>query len=279
MTELMEASDQSHVGLDDESKGGLGIQSVEIGMTLLTALSQALVPESLANLARSCDMSRTKAHRYLTSLERCGYIEREPGTARYRLGAASVRLGLAALSQLDFTRLGSELLPAICRDAGETVFLSIWGQNGATIVRWEETGQPIAVNVRVGSVMPLIPSATGRVYGAYMPRSQTAPFVARELKVGLGKQLGVRTEADAANLFAEVVAEGLGRAAGSFLPSIDSVAVPVFGESGKLAGVVTALGLKGVFTDSEDSRVVTALRAWSRQLSARLGAPDTSANG
>lgn len=260
-------------GDGEDTKGGLGIQSVEIGMTLLTALSQSLVPESLANLARACAMSRTKAHRYLTSLERCGYIEREPGTVRYRLGGASVRLGLAALSQLDFTRFGSEQLAEVCQEVGETVFLSVWGQHGPTIVRWEDTGRPIAVNVRVGSVMPLIQSATGRVYGAFMPKAVISPFVSKELKAGLGTQIGIKTEAEATKLFAAVFSEGFGRATGSFLPGINSVAMPVFGESGKLVGAITALGLKGVFDDDGDSHAVKTLWTWSQRLSARLGAP------
>ncbi|KRB90059.1 MULTISPECIES: IclR family transcriptional regulator [unclassified Sphingomonas] len=268
----MDRSTDDGVG-EEESRGGLGIQSVEIGMALLTTLAGALLPQSPAGLARACSMSRTKAHRYLTSLERCGYVEREPGSGRYRLGGASVRLGLAALAQLDFTRLGSESLPAVCRDAGETVFLSVWGQHGPTIVRWEETGQPIAVNVRVGSVMPLLQSATGQVYGAFLPRSVTDPLLAEELGRGLGRSLGIECGEDATRLFARVADARLGRVAGAFLPGIHSISVPVFDQAGKLAGAITALGLAGAFAEADDGRVVTMLRLWARRLSDRLGAP------
>lgn len=257
----------------DEAKGSLGIQSVEIGMTVLTALSREPRPLSLAGAARLCGMPRTKAHRYLTSLERAGYVEREPGTGHYRLGANSVQLGLAALAQLDFSRLGSEMLPAICRDVGETVFVTIWGQHGATIVRWEETGQPIAVNVRVGSTMPLLQSATGRVFGAFLAGEAIRPFLKAELAAGLGRPLGILTEAAAEAMFADVHKAGLGRASGSFLASIGAVAVPVFGEAGKLAGTITSLGLIGTFADTEGGHVVRSLRRWSARLSARLGAP------
>lgn len=266
--------DPSEQGPDDEDgKAGLGIQSVEIGLALLTTLSEARLPQSPAALARACGMSRTKAHRYLTSLERCDYVEREPGTGRYRLGGGSVRLGLAALAQLDVTRIGSELLPAICQDVGETVFLSVWGQHGPTIVRWEDTGQPIAVNVRVGSVMPLLRSATGQVYGAFLPEAVTGPLLSAELSSGSGRALGIATADNAAALFGRVADDRLGRADGSFLPGIGSVAVPIFDQAGKLAGAITALGLKGSFDDGSDGAVVQRLRHWSQRLSARFGAP------
>jgi DNA-binding IclR family transcriptional regulator len=38
------------------------------------------------------------------------------------------------------------------------------GNKGPTIVRIEEPGLPVTVNARVGSVMPLLWSATGRVF-------------------------------------------------------------------------------------------------------------------
>ena len=90
------------------------------------------------------------------------------------------------------------MLPAICLDVGEAVFLSVWGEHGPTIVRWEEISRAIAVNVRVGSTMPLLRSATGQVFGAFLPDEVTAPFVRPELEAGLSEAFGVRTEADAA---------------------------------------------------------------------------------
>lgn len=256
---------------------GLGIQSVEIGMSILSALARERGPRALASLARSCAMSRTKAHRYLNSLERAGYVEREPGTGHYRLGGNSVQLGLAALAEVDFPRIGSELLPAICLDVGEAVFLSVWGEHGPTIVRWEEISRAIAVNVRVGSTMPLLRSATGQVFGAFLPDEVTAPFVRPELEAGLSEAFGVRTEADAAKFLAKVREAGLGRAVGSLLPSIGAVAVPVFNDSSKLAGVLTSLGLMGVIDTSSKGHVVTTLKHWSRRLSLRLGAPSEPA--
>jgi DNA-binding IclR family transcriptional regulator len=256
---------------------GLGIQSVEIGMSILSALAQESAPRSLASLSRSCAMSRTKVHRYLNSLERTGYVEREPGTGHYRLGGNSVQLGLAALAEIDFPRIGSEMLPAICLDVGEAVFLSVWGEHGATIVRWEEIGRPITVNVRVGSTMPLLRSATGQVFGAFLPDAVTAPFVRSELHAGLSAAFGVRTEADAATFLAKAREAGLGRAVGSLLPSIGAVAVPVFNDSSKLAGTLTSLGLMGIFDTSPQGHVVTTLKHWSRRLSLRLGAPSEPA--
>src|SRR5690606_19678146 len=44
-----------------------------------------------------------------------------------------------------------------------TCFVAVMGNKGPTIVRFEEPGLPVTLNVRVGSVLSLLWSATGRV--------------------------------------------------------------------------------------------------------------------
>lgn len=250
---------------------GVGIQSIETGMAVLTAVGREARPQPLAAIARSCAITPTKAHRYLLSLQRTGYVEREPASGHYRLGAASLQLGLSAVALVDFARLASELLPTISADIGESIFISIWSENGATIVRWEDAGQPIAVNVRVGSTMPLIRSATGQVFGAFLPAEMTRPFLERELSEK-PVSTPVRTLSAAKALFVKVRQTGLGLADGSFQASVAGLSVPVFGERGALAGALTVLGLRGSFSLSDDGHVATSLRKWSALLSARLGA-------
>src|SRR5204863_3215089 len=64
---------------------------------------------------------------------------------------------------------------------GYTVGLAIWGGAGPTFVRVEETNDALIISGRPGSVMPILSSSTGRVFGAYMPRSVTDPLLRREL--------------------------------------------------------------------------------------------------
>ena len=75
-----------------------GIQSVEVGFTLLDALSRAAGPLMLRDLAAAAGMSAAKAHRYLVSFQRLGLVVQDPRTTRYDLGPAALHLGLASLS-------------------------------------------------------------------------------------------------------------------------------------------------------------------------------------
>jgi hypothetical protein len=60
-------------------------------------------------------------------------------------------------------------------ELGFTVGLAVWGAAGPTFVRFEETNDALIISGRPGSVMPVLTSSTGRVFGAYLPRSITGP--------------------------------------------------------------------------------------------------------
>jgi DNA-binding IclR family transcriptional regulator len=258
---------------NDEESGGApaGIQSVGIGLDILATLGNLGGAQQLSTLAKACGMSRTKAYRYLVSLERSGFVEREPATSRYVLGARSLHVGLAALAEVDFVRIASGALPELCQDLQQTVFLSIWTDQGPTIVRWEDAGQQITVNVRVGSRMPLLSSATGEVFGAFLPTAITKKLVEKEIRSGLAREQGIRTWGDAEKLFHEVRKVGLGRALGRMLPGIEALSVPVFEFQGNLAGAITCLGLRGGFDGDVNGPIGTQLRHTASRLSFRLG--------
>ena len=131
-----------------------GIQSAEIALDVLTRLAELGGAQSVSELGRSLDMPRAKVHRYLVSLERRGYVEQDPASARYRLGPQALHTGLAALAEVDFVKLAADGLDALSGAIGQTVFISIWGQHGPTIVQWRDARLPVTVNVRVGSVLP-----------------------------------------------------------------------------------------------------------------------------
>ena len=143
-----------------------GIQSVEVGFALLEALSRARGPLMLKDLAADAGMSAAKAHRYLVSFQRIELVVQDSRSARYDLGPAALKLGLASLSRLDAMRLARERVPAMMEQLQHTIALAVWGNHGPTLVHWEESPQAVTANLRLGDVMPLLSSATGRCFGA-----------------------------------------------------------------------------------------------------------------
>ena len=155
------------------SKESRGIQSIEVGGELLRALARSGEPMMLRDLAREAGMAPAKAHPYLVSFSRIGLIEQDETTGRYEFGALALELGLISLRRLSAVRIATPRIAALANEINHAVSLAVWGTQGPTVVRLEEPSHPVHIVMRVGSVMAMLETATGRE-GAAGSRSRFA---------------------------------------------------------------------------------------------------------
>lgn len=253
-----------------------GIQSVEVGFALLEVLAQASAPLMLRDLAAAAGMSAAKAHRYLVSFQRLGLVAQDPHNTRYDLGPAALKLGLASLSRLDAVKMARERVPALLDQVGHhTLALAVWGNHGPTIVHWEESALAATVNLRLGDVMPLLSSATGRCFAAYVKTETTEPMIAKELQQAQQLQrTGLpKTATEVTHMLAEVRERRMARVVETLLPGIVGFCAPVFDGDGHLALGMLAMGSAATLNTAWDGPVATTLDAAARQLSSDLGYP------
>ena len=268
-------NDDNDIAQGEDDSGG--VQAVDTALRVLSALVDTGAPLMLKTGAERAEMQPPKAHRYLVSFCRGGLAERDPTSGGYRLGPLAVRLGLAALRHLNVVQVASPTLGELRDEVGFTVGLAVWGAAGPTFVRFEETNDALIISGRPGSVMPLLSSSTGRVFGAYMPRSITGPFIERELS-GVphpggtpNKAVTKMTKKDVDALFESVRAHKLATIKGDLNPGLHGVSAPVFDHAGAVAGVITVMGSAGLIDTDLDAPVAQALTARAEEVSRRMG--------
>jgi DNA-binding IclR family transcriptional regulator len=250
-----------------------GIQSIEVGGELLRALARNGEPMMLRDLAREAGMAPAKAHPYLVSFLRIGLIEQDETTGRYEIGPLALQLGLISLRRLSAVRIATPKIAVLADAIDHAVSLAIWGTHGPTVVRLEEPSHPVHIAMRVGSVMALLETATGRAFAAFLP----AKTVKAALESGLDR-LGVGynpkrspKSPKVAEMLAEVRSHGLARAMGDPLPGINAFAAPVLDHAGHVALVITAMGPEGTFDVRWESPIAAALRDCAADVSKQLG--------
>lgn len=250
-----------------------GIQSIEVGGALLRALVDADAPLPLGELAQRAGMSSAKAHPYVVSFGKLGLVEQDAATGHYGLGPFALQLGVASLERLSPLRIAAPAMAALAVTIGHTVAVAVLGSHGPTIVSIHESARPVHVNMRVGTVMSVLNTATGRVFAAWLPAPVVARLVAREagdpVVTGQDPAPRLRTEIDA--MLADVREHRMARAVGDPLPGINALSVPVFDHGGALALAITALGPSGNFDPAWDGALALALRECADRVSARLG--------
>ncbi|WP_291993687.1 IclR family transcriptional regulator [Candidatus Accumulibacter sp. ACC003] len=250
-----------------------GIQSIEVGARLLRALAASRRSMMLRDVARNAGMPAAKARRYLVSFMRMGLVEQDANTGRYDLGEFSLELGLASLARLDPVRLAGPVLDDLCEHIGATVALAMWGNRGATCVRWVEAGGPVTVTLRTGVVLPLTSSATGLAFAAFY----RSPYLKRMLDAEVQVSAEASGSTPAAVLSAlnerldDIRRHGISRASGSVAAGINGFSAPVFGHTGRMLAAVTSLGIIGSFDLDWDSPMARDTREAAATLSRRLG--------
>ena len=254
-------------------KAQRGIQSIEVGGALLAALVDAGTPLPLRELAQRAGMSSAKAHPYLVSYGKLRLIEQDPITGHYALGSFALQLGLVSLQLLSPVRIAIPAITSLAEAIGHTVAIAVLGSNGPTIVYIHESRRPIHVNMRPGTVMSTVNTATGRVFSTHLPAKIAQHYIARELKdPAVTAQESERLSKAAFEAMAgEVRKHGLARAVGQPLPGINALSAPVFDATGSIVLAVTTLGPAGSFDPAWDGPLAQQIRACAQEISARLG--------
>lgn len=253
-----------------------GVQSIEVGMKLLDLMAEGPPEITLSALAAAAGMPPSKAHRYLVSLTRAGFVEQKSATHLYRLGANAFALGTAALRRLDITELGASVLRELCDETGLTVSMAVWANHGPTVIRVAESTTTMVITVRVGTVLPLLTSANGQIYLAYRPRSETKHLIDAELSANRSKR---KTSADERLLTtmkqveeaaSEVRKWGVSRSYGMTVGLV-ALGAPIFDYRGELACSIALIGSEGQLDPSMESKDAVMVKDVAMKLSEKLG--------
>lgn len=254
--------------------GQRSIQSVETGFPLLAALVDAAQPLTLRDLATRAGMTSAKAHPYLVSFIRVGLVQQDTATARYELGPFALQMGLVGLQRSHPVRVALPFVDTLAEEVGHTLGIAVLGSHGPTMIHIREARYPVHVNMRTGTVMSMLHTATGRVFVAWLEPGVARHYIERErsdehVLASIGRP--VKTAEDIDRLAQEIRQCGIAQALGNPLPGIDALSVPVFDHTGRLVMALTCLGPASLFDARPDGTIAHALRACAAEVSRQLG--------
>jgi len=254
-----------------------GNRSIIVGVALLNTLAALGRPSTLGEIAAAAGMSATRTHRYLLGLIRTRLVEQNPVTGRYDLGSHIVELGVTALGRMDAVRLGTECLADLTERTRLPSLICVWGSNGPTVIRWEQSDLASAVRIREGRNTPLLTTASGKSFLAWHSPAALEPFLEREIAQWNARhsKKEAMTRARIQSMRDEILRTGLARAITEENPNLAALSAPVFDVSGRLALCITLISIAGSFNVDYDGPPAVTLKEVATSLSRRLGASVT----
>jgi IclR family acetate operon transcriptional repressor len=224
---------------NEEMREGGVIRSVDRAIAILDLLAQEGWRAG-AEVARELGVHRSTALRLLGTLERRGLVERDPRTAKYRLGRRLAQLASAVRGETDLRQAARPVCERLARQLGETVTLDVL--DGDEIVPIEQaSGSTSVVSVNwLGTRTPVHCTASGKVILAFAPEAARHRLLARPLE-----RRTPNTIVDPHELEGQLAAareSGFARTSEELEVGLDALAVPVRSAAGE---VVAALDVSG----------------------------------
>ncbi|GAB3657954.1 IclR family transcriptional regulator [Ramlibacter alkalitolerans] len=269
----MPASARNQPAAEEAEDSRRAVQSVEVGGRLLLALAESPGALPLKELAARAGLVASRAHPYLVSFQRLGLVEQEAGSGYYALGAAALQIGLACLHQLDPLKAAEPAAQELAHSTGYAVAIAVWGNFGPTIVRLIEAQQPLHIMLRVGSVMSVLGTATGRAFAAALPTDmlERAVTLSQGQEVGATRVGAKAWRKEVEEVAAEVKRHGVSRAAGRPIPGVNAFSAAAFDHEGHCALVLTALDHEDRLKADWNGAGARAVRDAAAAITRRLG--------
>ena len=252
---------------NDDREPGV-IRSVDRAVAILDLLAQDGWRAG-AEVARELGVHRSTALRLLGTLERHALVERDPRTAKYRLGRRLPQLARVVSGELDLRHVARPVCESLAATSGETVTLDVL--DGDEIVPIEQsTGSTAFVSVNwLGRRTPVHCTASGKIILAFAAEPVRQRLLGRPLvpltprsitdAVELEKQLAAAREAGFARTFEELEV------------GLDAIAAPVFSTDGDVVAAIDISGPAHRLQAGEGPDLVGLTREAAADLSRRLG--------
>jgi DNA-binding IclR family transcriptional regulator len=225
---------------------------------------------TLAELARSTGRAKSTLHNMLMTLEAEGFVGREPGGRRFRLGGRLVELRAAAARQTSAVGLVSSRLAMLAAEHELSFALAQrMGETECQVIEGVFPPRGIHVGITIGDRYGPFDGAFGKCLLAALP-PQRLSRVLRRARIPAHTDRAI-TDADEMLAEIEAVRRRGWAASRQELNENNAVAATVFGADGAPVLLVAALGFASQLDEGAIPVVGSALRELTRAATRESG--------
>lgn len=146
-----------------------GTRAVERAVGILKAFSGSTPELGVTDLARHQGLHKSTVHRLLVTLEREGFVTRDPTSGRYRLGLHLFELGSLVVHTAEVRQTARPYLEEMHLACGETVHLAILDEGEVVYIDKIESTRRVRMYSQVGRRAPAHCTGLGKALLAGLP--------------------------------------------------------------------------------------------------------------
>ena len=220
---------------------------------------------TISDLSRELGISKSTVHGIAQALEGTGAVVRDNKTKRYSLGMTIFELGRAIYARIDLKDAARPIMEALMRSTQQTVFLGVRSGNHISIIDVAESTQDLKITAPIGSRIPLLAGAIGKVFLASMTENQAAQMI-RTLELRRDTE---RSITDPGRYLEEVRKTrecGYALDDEEYIQGVRAVAAPIRTPGGELSAI-WVVGFTSILSAEKMRRIATETRSASEAIS------------
>ena len=246
--------------------------SVKKAFAILSAISSYKEGMGVSDLAKKLKMAKSTVHGMTSALEELGAVMRDPLTKKYKLGFTLLEIGRSAYAQIDLQTSARPVTEELMESTQTSIFLGILNWDRVTILDIVESRQDLNITAPIGSIIPLLAGAVGKVFLASMSEEQATKIINSNGLPGFTENTIVDPELYL-NELKQVRKKGYAVDDEEYILGVRAVAAPLMG-LGKLRSAIWAVGFKASL-DEKKMQILTAetqkaAKTISRRIQAQL---------
>ncbi|KUN86143.1 IclR family transcriptional regulator [Streptomyces griseoruber] len=248
------------------------VQSIERAAAILRLLAGGPRRLGLGEVAASLGLAKGTAHGILRTLQHVDFVEQDPATGKYQLGAALLHLGTSYLDVNELRSRSINWADALAARSGESVRLGTPLEGKVLVVHHVFRPDDTFQTLDVGSLLPLHASSLGKVLLAY-GTAPLEPALEPGLEAYTRHTLVERSRLSRA--LAEIRERGWADEVQEMSMGEAGIAAPIRGHGGLVVGAIGLSGQLERVCDSQGhprSSLINLLREAARAISRDLGA-------
>lgn len=242
--------------------------SVKKAFAILNAIASSRQGLGVSELAQKLKMAKSTVHGMTSALEELGAVMRHPRTKKYKLGFTLLEIGRSAYSQIDLKTAARPVTEDLMEKTRTSIFLGILNWDHITILDIVEARQDLNITAPVGSNIPLLAGAVGKVFLASMEQEQANRFISSK---GLPR-FTANSIVDAGlyqKELQQVREKGYAVDDEEYILGVRAVASPLVG-LGQLQSAIWAVGFKASLDDSKMKAMAAETHMAASTISRRI---------
>lgn len=228
---------------------------------------------TLHEITSKSKVGKTSAFRILYTLDKVGYVEKDPVTGKYRLGVGIVSAARKTLSGGNLIQIARPLLKKLRDEFGETTNLASLLKDEIVYLEIVESLHSFRMSDTVGSRVPWHSTALGKSIAAFLPEDRVKTL----LKQSSMKRLTPNTITglrEYMEVLATVRSQGYGVDMEESELGATCFAAPIFGPEETVVGALSISGPTPRIRDKQ-SKIIHSLRSVASTISRTVNAEQT----